>query len=166
VPYGRVAVAPVGIDGELLRDADGGGRAWDLTLFHATRDAALAVAWPRILSRGNGERGQESWRTQGRRIVLAASLLGVLAEPQRRQPAVAEELGIATLVVRDAAAAFRTPGWRRYVARGRALVPALDAVGSDRVLERLLGAGVLVDRWGTAHRWDSERRGFRVRGPP
>jgi hypothetical protein len=169
VPYGRVAVAPVASDGHPVRDADGGdggGFAWDLTLFRAVRDASREIAWPRVLGPSDGERGQESWRTQRRRIVLAASLLGALAEPRRTQPAVAEELGIPTLVVRDSAAAFVTPGWRRYVARGRALQPALAAIAPDCLLERLLAAGVLVDMWGIAHRWDPECAVLRVRGPP
>jgi hypothetical protein len=159
-------VAPVTIDGHPLRDAGDGGRAWDMTLFRAVSDAAREIAWPRVLGPGDGERGQESWRTQRRRLVLAASLFGVFAEPRRTQPAVAEQLGIPTLVVRDAAAAFRTPGWRRYGARGRALVPVLDAVAPDRVLERLLTASVLVHAWGPAHQWDPERALLRVRGPP
>jgi len=166
VPYGGVAVAPVASDGHLLRDAEEGGRAWDLTLFRAARDAARAIGWPRALAPGDGERGQESLRTQRRRIVLAASLLGVLAEPRRMQPAVAAALGIPTLVVRDAAAAFRTPGWPPYAARGRALGPVLDAVAPDCVLERLLAASVLIDVWGPGHRWDPERAVLCVRGPP
>ena len=103
VPYGRVAMAPVASDGQRVRDDKCAGDAWEMTLFRAVLDAARGVAWPRRLAPGDGERGQESWRTQGRRIVLAASLLGVLAEAERAQPAIALELGIPTLVVRDAA---------------------------------------------------------------
>lgn len=168
VPYGRVAVAPVTIDGEPLRDRDGdhGSFAWDITIFRAVSDAARTLAWPRVLASDDAERGQESWRTQRRRLVLAASLLGVCAEPLRMQPAVAAELGIPTLVVRDAARAFATPGWRRYAARGRAIEPMLDRVAPDCMLERLLTAGTLVQAWGPAYRWDVEHGVLRTRGPP
>lgn len=166
LPYGRVAVAPVTSDGDPLRSTDNGHLAWDLTVFRAARDAARAIAWPRVLGPSDAERGQESWRTQCRRIELAASLLGVLAEERRTQPAVAVTLGIPTLVVRDATTEFRTPGWRRYAARGRALLPALDALAPDCLLERLLAASVLVGQWGVAHHWEPERAVLRVRGPP
>jgi hypothetical protein len=165
MPYGRVAMAPVAVDGEPLRDV-AGGCAWDLTLFRAARDAARGIAWPRVLGPGDAARGQESWRTQRRRIVVAALLLGALAESTHTQPAVAEKLGIPTLVVRDTSAAFQTPGWRRYGARGRALVPVLDALAPDCMLERLHAAGVLVEMWGVARRWDTECARPRVRGPP
>jgi hypothetical protein len=166
VPYGRVAIAPVGSDGVPLADDAEEGDAWERTLFRALQDAARGIAWPRRLEPGDGERGLETWRTQGRRIRLAASLLGVLAEPERAQPAVAATLGIPTLTLRDAAMGFLSPGWRRYTGRGRALQRSHRMLADDRVLERLLAASVLVAQSGTAHRWDPTRRELRGRGPP
>lgn len=166
VPYGRAAVAPVSSDGASIADDAGGDDAWELTIYRAAYDAERGIAWPRRLAPGDGERRQETWRTQGRRIVLAGSLLGVLSEPGRAQPAMAAMLGIPALVLRDASTQFHAPGWRRYAGRGRAVVSAHRALAHDCVLDRLLAASALAGQSGVAHRWDQAWCELRVRAPP
>jgi hypothetical protein len=134
-----------------------------MTIFAAAADAAKGIAWPRGATAAN----VETWSTQGRRIVQAATLLGVLAEPDRAQPAIANTLGVPTLTLRDAAEHFATPG---FVARGQALQPPRDALARDCLLERLFAAGTFAHLWGKAHRWHATRAelrvGARVRAPP
>ena len=170
VPYGRILIAPVASDQQLLRverpASSGTELAWNRTIFRAAIDAAHGIAWPRQLGPGDAERGIETWRTQGRRITMAASLLGVLAEADRIQPAVAAMLGLPTLVVRDAAKDFGDPERRTYIARGQALSAPRQALAQDCLVERLATAGALVGLWGRSQFWDSHRAVLRVRGPP
>jgi hypothetical protein len=169
VPYGRVAVAPVGADGHELereRGADDGESTWDVTIFRAARDAACGRAWPRRVNR----EGEESWRTQGRRIELAATLFAVSADADAERHAVALALDVTTQTLRDAAAATRGPALgRRYAVRGRALMAPLAELGrGGRVLGRVLAAGTLVGQWGCVHRWGPGEGRLRAlaRGPP
>lgn len=166
VPYGRVAIVPVACDGQVLRDEEGDALAWDVTIFRAAADATRGIAWPRTLAPGAAALGVGTWRTQGRRITTAAEVLGVLAEAEKLQPAVAAILGVPTLDVRDAAASFKAPAWRFYSSRGRALLLPRDSVAQDCLVERLLATGALVGLWGRAHHWDPTRALLRARGPP
>ena len=65
-PYGRVTVAPVDLEGQLLRGADGasGDRpvAWEPTIMGAAQDAAEGLAWPRDGAEPTSAAG--SWRTR------------------------------------------------------------------------------------------------------
>jgi hypothetical protein len=172
VPYGRVAMAPVDPGGQLLRapeaaddtDDDGSldvgdderGRhhapplTWGTTLFGAARDAADGLPWPRCDSIGAG-----CWRTQGRWIVLGATILGLIGTPHEGGAVANPDLlGVSELSRRDAAAAYAAaPGYR---SRGRAL--ALPLVDLERVgpllLDWLLVAGFVVGRWGLPLRRD------------
>lgn len=173
VPYGRVAMAPVDAAGRLLKapeavdeavedgtfdiaDDDHGGRhpsplAWAATLFGAARDAADGLPWPRCNSIGPG-----SWRTQGRWLVLGATILGLTASLGEGGSAAANTdlLGVSELSRRDAAEAFAAaPGYR---ARGRAV--AMPLVDLERagplLLDWLLVAGFMARCWGAPSRYD------------
>lgn len=169
VPYGRAAIAPVSSDGQapVVKAAEGHEEpvsAWAMTLFRAACDASCGHAWPRVACEG-----QESFRTQCRRVTLAATLLGVHAESDAAQLAVALALGVPALTLRDAGLAFHAPSWRPYTGRGRALLaPLAELARAGGVLGRVLEAGALVGQWGIAHRWESRVRVLRARprAPP
>jgi hypothetical protein len=80
VPYGREAVAPVGLDGLALSTATAGGGAeepcapWRQTRFGAVLDAARGKAWPR-------DGPDLYWPTQLRRLDELAALLGLDPTP-------------------------------------------------------------------------------------
>jgi hypothetical protein len=168
VPYGRSAIAAISSHGQGVVDAERGpdarGVAWGVTVFGAVCDAASGRAWPRSACEGH-----ESFRTQGRRVELGATLLGVLVASDTAQLVMAAVLGIAALTLRDASEAFHAPAWRRYTHRARALLGPLGELGrAGGVLERVLAAGALVGQWGAAHRWQPRARVLRLqaRGPP
>ena len=163
VPYGRVAVAPVDSEGQLVPsvvgdvDAEGEGTegriadqlAWNTTIFGAARDAERQRAWPRQ----RGKDGLGSWRTQGRWIAISAACLGLTSRDREHWPLVGL-LGVPGLVWREARADYA--GATGYVARGRAVVgplEALCAVGC-RLLDMLLASGFQAGRWGEPLRWD------------
>lgn len=168
VPYGRAAIAAISSDGQAVVDAEcGSGEvavAWEVTVFGAACDAAHGRAWPRS---GRGE--QESFRTQCRRVKLAATLLGVLCASDAVQLVMAVVLGVAALTLRDASSAFRAPSWRRYTHRALALlVPLAELERAGGLLERVLAAGAQIGQWGSAYRWEPRTRMLRLqtRGPP
>lgn len=165
VPYGRVAMAPVGpegrplgmaTEGEAVAASDeepegtegGGPLAWRTTLFGAAQDAADGQSWPRRNSTGPG-----SWRTQGRWIVLGAMLLGLTGAPEQ-STAGQDLLGVSELKRRDAAAAYACA--LGYRARGQAVTQPLvelEQAGS-LMLDWLLVAGFWARRWGRPLRND------------
>jgi len=127
VPYGRVAVAPVDAEGrpihavgesatktasgvavagstrsDLAADTDSAARrlGWGVSLFGAAEDAALARPWSR-----NRCGGAESWRTQGRRLALAAALLS-LTGADGPPPPDAGLLGVPALTRLESTAAY------------------------------------------------------------
>ena len=75
VPYGRILIAPVASDQQLLRverpARSGTELAWNRTIFRAAIDAAHGIAWPRQLGPGDAERGIETWRTLEHREAAA-----------------------------------------------------------------------------------------------
>mgnify|MGYP001585605896 CR=1 FL=1 len=163
VPYGRVAIAPVDPEGRLLReptehearevagsvegDSDAGSLAWGATLFRAAQDAAQGVAWPRVSS------GAEGWRTQGRWIVLGATILG-LTSPAAEGSIAAGLLGVSALTQREATAAYATASG--YRGRGQAVTRPLVELEQAGVLalDWLLDAGFVMTRWGPPRRLD------------
>jgi hypothetical protein len=171
VPYGRVAIAPVDPQGHLLHepterdtleaagsvesDSEAASLAWGGTIFRAAQDAAHGVAWPRASSSGT-----EGWRTQGRWIVLAATILG-LTSPAAESSSAAGLLGVSALTQREATAAFAAANG--YRGRGRAVtLPLVDLEQAGSfALDWLLIAGFVAARWGPPRRWDS--RSGRVR---
>jgi hypothetical protein len=169
VPYGRVAIAPVDAEGQLVqevgdRETDGAepkGRisfqlAWDVTAFRAARDAQQRVAWPRKPAMD----AMGSWRSQGRWIAIAAACLGLTTEDDGRWPLVGL-VGVPALVLREASAAYASA--KGYVGRGRAVTLVLDALALTgcRLLDLLLEAGFLANCWGQPRRWDPRAQRLR-----
>jgi hypothetical protein len=160
LPYGRLAVAPVGLDGELLRSTDGapqedGNRppAWFTTLFgaafatlHATTVKLTDPRW---------------WATEAaERLAQGAAILGV--HPALSVPAadvIAFRIEIPRLMLRQAASEYARV--RGQAAGGRVLVGVLGELGDACLLDRVLAAGACAGRWGTVTRWDAVRRGAR-----
>ncbi len=161
VPYGRAAVAPVTADGALVHDeapADGEiaeakqgapPLGWTDTVFGAAIDAAAGRSWPR--------RRPARWRTQGRRLVRCARLVGIGPVPSgdalRHRERMAGRLGVPTL--RLVAGARQWEEARGYRDRGAAIVAILhemDAAGA--VADRMLSAGATAELWGGPSRWE------------
>lgn len=163
VPYGRLAVAPVGLDGEVrwstqCEAAAGAPRApdWRPTQFGAAFTAVEAS--PVKLT------DRRWWATQAPEpLARSATLLGVhpaLAEPAAN--AIAFRLEIPRLVLRQAAAEYADG--RGRAARGRVLVGVLGQLRADAcLLDRVLAAGACAGCWGTVTRWDAASRGARGR---
>ena len=170
-----IAMAPVDPAGRLLHaqtepdllavtdrdlgEAGGEQLAWGATLFGAAQDAAERVPWPRRASCGPG-----SWRTQGRWIALAATILGLSGLPGEAQLETGL-LGVSALTRREAAAAFTAAAG--YQSRGRAItLPLVDLEQAGQcVLDWLLVAGFVAMRWGLPQRWDPRSGQLRVLAP-
>jgi hypothetical protein len=161
VPYGRSAVAPVSSDGELLRDAPSGERtageapitppSFSDTVFGAAIDAANGRAWPRKHPDWSAH-----WRTQGRRLVRGARLLGIAPTPAdneaRHREQMARHLGVPTLVLIEQGRRWNNA--RGYRERGLAIVLVLaEMEASRRLSDRLMCAGALGGLWGQPSRW-------------
>jgi hypothetical protein len=126
VPYGRVAVAPVTSSGALVMDVPSGeGTAgevpstevdWPGTLFGAAIDAAAGRAWPR-----EPQADLAHFRTQGRRLVQGARLVGIAPEMAddelRHREQMARRLSVPTLVLVEQARLWTEA--RGYRERGR-----------------------------------------------
>lgn len=162
VPYGRVAMAPVDSEGQVLHETldvdatedaveDEHGRqiAWNATFFLAARDGMDGLAWPR----DGSTNAFGSWRTQGRWIAIAAALFGLTSGDADHWP-LAGPLVLPALTLRESSAAYASA--KGYVARGRAITLLLDALTGTgrRLLDLLLLAGCAAGRWGEALRWD------------
>src|SRR5512133_1202319 len=171
VPYGRVAMAPVDAEGQVLHevfDVDSSkveGEledqiAWNATIFRAARDGKDGFSWPRDGSTD----ALGSWRTQGRWIAITAALLGLTSGNTDRWP-LTGSLGLPTLTLRQASADYAST--KGYVARGRAITLLLDALTGTgrRLLDLLLLAGCAAGRWGEALRWDPRAQVLRRIAP-
>lgn len=151
VPYGRKAAAPATLDGEVLRHGSGereaGRPAWDGTIFAAATDAAESRLWDRDSGR--------SWqlRTQGRWLVLGATMLGLTAAEDRVREQIAERLGVAAMDLIAEARAYRTATGPR--ARALAITRTLERLPIRRCLcDDLLVCGAIAGLWGRPSRWD------------
>ena len=162
LPYGRLAVAPVGLDGELLRSTDGepqmvGSRppAWSTTLF-GSAFAAIHASTVKLTD-------PRWWATEApERLAHGAAILGVHpALSVQAADAIAFRLEIPRLVLRQAADAYAHA--RGRAARGRVLVGVLGELGDACLLDRVLAAGACAGCWGTVTRWDAVSRGARGR---
>ena len=161
VPYGRLAVAPVTPDGQVVlstqREPTAGPRqspAWRATQLGA---AFAAIDAPRVKLTD-----RRWWATQTAvPLTRGAALLGVhpgLAESDA--DAIAFRLEIPRLVLRQAADAYAQASGQ--AARGRVLIGVLDQLDADAcLLDRILAAGVYAGCWGTVTRWDRASRGTR-----
>jgi hypothetical protein len=163
IPYGRVAVAPVTLDGQVLfateSEPTAGDRrspAWRATQLGAAF-AAIDVPTVKLTDR-------RWWTTQTpERLAHSAALLGIHPALQAPQAdAIAFRLEIPRLVLREAADAYAAA--RGRAARGRVLIGVLDQLGADVcLLDRMLAAGACAGCWGTVTRWDRASRGARGR---
>jgi hypothetical protein len=162
IPYGRVAVAPVGLDGEVLfateseRLADGKrAPAWRATrfgpAFAAVHDPTVKLTDPRW------------WVTETpERLAQSAALLGVhpaLSVPMADE--IAFRLEIPRLVLRQAADEYARA--RGRADRGRVLVGVLGELGDACLLDRVLAVGACAGCWGSVTRWDVATWGARGR---
>jgi hypothetical protein len=166
VPYGREAVAPVGLDGAALTSAaaqEPAGR-WRQTRFDAVLDAAQGKAWPRS---GPGP----CWTTQLSRLDELAALLGLAADsPPGLGEKLARLLDLPRLSLIDASRELAlADGYRE---RGSCLVATLErATSCQCVLERVLACGALAGLWRPVHWWRPvhgrpRRQVFPGRGTP
>jgi hypothetical protein len=163
IPYGRVAVAPVGLDGGVLFSTESeppadGKRSpdWRATqfglAFAAIHDPMVKLTDPRW------------WVTETpERLAQSAALLGVHpALPVPVADAIAFRLEIPRLVLRQAADEYARA--RGRADRGRVLVSVLAQLGADACLiDRVLAAGAYAGCWGTVTRWDRATWGARGR---
>ncbi len=155
-PYARVPIAPVDPRGTPVIARVEGDRieeplaAWRGTPFEAALDAARGTAWPR--SEGRTKGATRWWRTQGRWIGLAALLVGLVALASD-PVAVAAQLNVPALTMRDASQAYAAA--RGYRARGAVIVHVLSLLKpSRRTAERLFASGAHAGRWGAPLSWD------------
>jgi len=78
---------------------------------------------------------------------------------QRQREQVAQALGIALLVLLDAAQGYAAGGYR---GRGQAIVQVLDELAiSARLGDRLLASGAAMELWGAPSRWGPGGEAFR-----
>jgi len=154
VPYGRVRVAPVALDGTELSatlEKFVGSR------FDAAIDAADGTAWKRENPGGS----DKWWPKQGRRLVEAVQIFGVtpgLDPALQHAQAAALEVDL-LLLVQWATLIANAPGYR---SRGQAAVAVLEqVVQHGRVLQCVLAAGHRVGLWGPPLRWDTAARQLR-----
>ncbi|MCY7302770.1 MAG: hypothetical protein LH654_06980 [Thermoleophilia bacterium] len=172
VPYGRRAIAPVGLDGEVVFSTEREPRepreppeppeapgkrlpAWRMTLFEsafaAIHEQTVKLTDPRW------------WATEAaEQLARGAAIVGVhpdLSVPEA--DAIAFRLEIPRLVLRQAADAYERG--RGRAARGRVIVDVLGQLGDRCLLDRLLAAGACAGCWGAVTRWDAASSGARGR---
>ena len=158
VPYGRVAVAPVALDGSAIVGVAKGAQGLASTLFAAALDAADGTLWARQCPGGT----DRWWSSQIRHIDAATRICGVvandLAADQQQQMAAA--LQVEALLLRQGASAIGVaPGYR---SRGAAVVAVLDRMAEGTcLLKRVLCAGELAGLWGPPHAWDAPAQRLR-----
>jgi hypothetical protein len=166
VPYGRIAIAPVSSDGALIKDAlsdaDAGEEAplaspsFSDTVFGAAIDAAAGRAWPRAHPARPAH-----WRTQGRRLVRGAQLVGIAPttsdDEVRHREQMARHLDVPTLLLVEQARQWNKA--RGYRARGAAIALVItEMAASRRISDRLMCTGVLGGLWGQPSRWYPDTR--------
>jgi hypothetical protein len=162
IPYGRLAVAPVGLDGELVYSTEhkpqvGDERQldWCDTLFGsafaAIHESTIKITDPRW------------WATEApERLAQGAAILGVHPELSvQTADAIAFRLETPRLVLRQAAGEYERA--RGRAARGLVLVGVLGELGNACLLDRVLAAGACAGCWGTVTRWDAASGGARGR---
>lgn len=154
-PYGRVALAPVGPDGAPLYSCAEGQAdclAWGTTLFAAAFALVAGVA-PLPAD------PKAWWATEAPdSLPFAAAVLGFVAHvADSVRQTVAETLGIASIVLRDAARDYQAA--HGQLARANVLVATLGLLRPDRgLVNNILGSGALVGCWGRVERWDPGRK--------
>lgn len=163
IPYGRLAVAPVALDGQVLFSTESEPAAGDRRS-PAWRATQLGAAFAAIDDPTVKLTDQRWWATQTpERLAHSAALLGVHPGlPVPDADAIAFRLEVPRLVLRQAADDYVHA--RGRAARGQVLVGVLDQLGADAcLLDRILAAGACAGCWGTVTRWDRASRGARGR---
>ncbi len=160
LPYGRLAIAPVGLDGELLRsteEPEAGDKASTGLARHAVRVSKFAA----VLEPAVKLTDSRWWATdEPEQLAHGATLLGVHPDLSAQEAdAIAFRLEIPRLVLRQAADAYVRG--RGRAARGRVLIGVLSQLGDTCLLDRLLAAGARAGCWGTVTRWDAAIGGAR-----
>jgi hypothetical protein len=163
IPYGRLAVAPVTLDGQVVLSTQSEPAAGDRRA-PAWRATQLGVAFAAIDDPTVKLTDRRWWATQTpERLAKSTALLGV--HPELSVPdadAIAFRLELPRLMLRQAADAYAHA--RGRAARGRVLVGVLDQLGADAcLLDRILAAGACAGSWGAVTRWDRASRGVRGR---
>lgn len=162
IPYGRQAAVACSPSGPLLADRKPGRTReplWEATLFGAALDAAGGGLWPSDSPSDDDRRR----RTQGRRLTWAARLLGVHPDVgSGAQERVASRLQVPTLTIRTAAQRWGSP----WTTRGEAILTVLRALPVDGgLLDRMLLAGHVANHWEAPHRWEPDRKIWRLPAP-
>lgn len=154
VPYGRVAVAPLDLQGrEVIATEPESPVAASGTIWEGTADAAAGLRWPET----GGAMG--SRRTQGRRLAMGAVLFGLHSEPRVRER-VAEALKVAALPLHEAAQRYcALVSWRE---RAQVLLGLLARCVPRGLPRAVLAAGYLTGLWGRPSRWDPGGSHLRV----
>jgi hypothetical protein len=140
------------VGGSVDTDSDVGPQArslaWSSTLFRAAQDAAQGLPWPRAAS------GGDCWRTQGRWIVLGATILGLMSSATEGS-VTGDLLGVSALTRRQSAAAYAAASG--YRDRGQAVTLPLAELEQAGLLalDQILVGGFVAGRWGPPRRWDS-----------
>jgi hypothetical protein len=152
VPYGRAAVEGVDLEGRCIGVEPGTSVAVTGTTWEAVADAAAGQRWAEA-----GD-GKGSRRTQGRRLTLGASLLGLLADARARER-VATVLKMPALMLHEAARRHAgLEGWRERAEVVLHLFGQCLASGRSNLL---LAAGYVTGLWGRPSRWDPGGRRLR-----
>lgn len=152
VPYGRVAVTALDLEGRRVEAEPGAPVAVAGTSWEAVADAAAGRRWPET----GGALG--SRRTQGRRLGLGAWLFGLLA-PVRVRERVATVLEVPALTLHEAAQSH--PGLARWRDRAQLLLHLLGQCLTGGQPDVLLAAGYVTGLWGRPSRWDPGGRRLR-----
>ncbi len=162
IPYGRLAVAPVGLDGELVRSTESEPQAGDARP-PDWRDTLFGSAFAAIHASTIKLTDPRWWATEApERLAQGAAILGVHpALSVQAADAIAFRLEIPRLVLRQAAGEYERA--RGRAARGRVLVGVLGELGDACLLDRVLAAGECAGCWGTVTRWDVASWGARGR---
>jgi hypothetical protein len=145
VPYGRVAVTPVDLEGRRIEAEPGAPVAVAGTSWEAVADAAAGRRWPEA----GGVVG--SRRTQGRRLALSAWLFGVLSDARLRER-VSPIVRMPALALHDAARSY--PELTRWRARAKLVLHLLRRCLTGGPPDVLLAAGYVTGLWGRPSRWD------------
>lgn len=151
VPYARVAIAPLDAAGRPIRSAENEGRPLNETLWEAIADLAQGVRWPE----SGGAVGCR--RTQGRRLHLGATLLG-LDVTDRGRERFAMALAVPLLHLNEIATRYaEARGWR---AMAEALMEALARSLKGSRGAALIRAGPEANLWGAPRRWEPGSQRF------
>lgn len=152
VPYGRVAVTAMDLEGRRVEAEPGAPVAVAGTVWEAVADAAAGRRW---LETG-GTPG--SRRTQGRRLGLCAWLFGLLSETRVRER-IATVLTIPALTLHEAAQSHS--GLERWRDRAKLVLHLFGRWLTGGPPDVLLAAGYVTGLWGRPSRWDPGGRRLR-----